>query len=579
MRGGLSDKRYFHFGAFSLLLAAGLYPNFSGGAFPLGGDGDFHLSYANVLRYFFSWSEDGLGTPNYAVEAVWPLPVILALLEPEIGIWGAKLLLNSLIYSLWFASAYLICMELKVPPFRSFLLSLFFVLNPFALSHLSRLNMALTAAPAAMMFFFWIILRNYGRGLKFFFLFGTASSLFAFANTNPPIMAVMQFSIIASVVIAHLCRGERPVEAVWNYLIVLSSFVLFNAWWLANLVSFVSSGADRAMYTGETASALLKVVMTGTDTILPRVLTLRTGFTVNPDENFFGFFYNSGPAVVFSAIPFAAACIYAAAARHKGSVPVIAALVLALGTAFFAKGTDAPFGSVYALLFEHAPFFNIFKGPIEKFGVLFLFSFTIFLALMGRTLGPGAGKAFDSVLALYAAFFCLPFLGGQLFPASAVPEIKGHTSGDEVDTFAYTDRPGFMEARAHVDAGEGEFRVLAMPGNRDYYAVTFVMRSNRVYSGVDPVFSNAKKPFIIYGASTADLYNGVREKGFERLLGIYNVGAISVNSAAIPRYGFAGGSPLELFSIFGGMDSRSFGDIAFFEPDKGFLPKIYASGL
>jgi len=151
MYGGLLENRFFHFAAFSLALAIGISQSFSGGSFPLGGDGDFHLSYSGVLRYFYAWSEDGLGTPNYAVEAVWPLPAMLSLLETFMDVWAVKLVLNFSLYFLMFASAYLVCVELKVTPIRCFLLSAFFVLNPLSFSYFSRLNMSLAITPAAMM--------------------------------------------------------------------------------------------------------------------------------------------------------------------------------------------------------------------------------------------------------------------------------------------------------------------------------------------------------------------------------------------------------------------------------------------
>ncbi|HBG47749.1 MAG TPA: hypothetical protein DDW94_12295 [Deltaproteobacteria bacterium] len=584
MYGGLLENRFFHFAAFSLALAIGISQSFSGGSFPLGGDGDFHLSYSGVLRYFYAWSEDGLGTPNYAVEAVWPLPAMLSLLETFMDVWAVKLVLNFSLYFLMFASAYLVCVELKVTPIRCFLLSAFFVLNPLSFSYFSRLNMSLAITPAAMMLFFWVILRFYGQGLRLFFYFGAVSTLLAFANTNPPLMAILQLSILLSVLLARFASGGSfdLREAAGNYLIVLLSFIIFNAWWIVNLFSFVSSGAAARMYTGETASSFLDLVVSSSDLILPRVMMLRTGFTVNPYENFFGAFYNSAPAVLFSAIPVAIAGVYAAT-RIDGrrDLAVLTAFLACLVAAFLAKGTSHPFGLLYAFLFEHAPFFNIFKGPIEKFGVLFLFSLMALLMLISTRLFKKSGKAFDIAISAYLLFFSVPLFTGQLFPESAVGEIEGYTWAGDVETLAYRDKPGFMEARRYVERAKGDFRVLTFPGNKEYYAVTFRMYGDRLYSGVDPVFSNTGRPFIIYGKGTEALYSGLRNAGYERLLGLYNIGMVSVNRSAIPRYRFAEReSAGELKRFFAGnMGSRSFGDITIFESKGMMLPRIYSSGI
>jgi len=578
----LLDNRLFHFAAFCLALAAGISRNFAGGLFPLGGDGDYHLAYSGVLRYFYSWSEDGLGVPNYAVEAVWSFPVILSVLETGVDTWGVKLVLNYSLYLIWFASAYLVCAELKVRPDRSFFISLFFVLNPFSMSCLSRLNMSLTMAPAAMMIFFWAISRFYGKGIRLFFVFGLLSSVLAFANTNPPLMAIIQLSIVISVILAGLIkRGALDIkEAASNYGVVLSSFALFNAWWLVNLYSFVSSGEAARMYTGETAGSFLSLVVSSTDLILPRALTLRTGFTTNGWENFFGLFYNSAPAILLSAIPLAAAGVYAAAARErKGNAAIFAALLACLLAAFFAKGTDRPFGFIYAFLFENAPFFNVFKGPIEKFGTLILFTLTLLLALVSVSMKEN--RAFDAMLCVYALFFSVPFLTGHLFPESTMGKIKGgHAAAGELESVLYRDRPGFKEARRYVDGAGGDFRVLAFPANRDYYATTFRMYSNRFYSGVDPLYSNTRRPFLIYGGSTRGLYSDVRKSGYERLLGLYNVGMLSVDGAAIPRYGFANDeTPEEHRALFRGMfPSRPFGGVTLFDTREKLLPMVYASG-
>jgi len=581
MYGRFLDNRFFHFAAFCLALAIGMSQNFVNGLFPLGGDGDFHLAYSGVLRYFFSWSEDGLGLPNYAVEAVWSFPVILSFLEAGLDTWGVKLFLNYSLYLLWFASAYLVCSELKVAPFRSFLLALFFVLNPFSLSYLSRLNMSLTIAPAAMMIFFWVIARFYGQGLKLFFSFGVLSTLLAFANTNPPLMVIIQLSVLISVLVAGLLkRGRLDVkEALSNYGIVLSSFALFNAWWLVNLYSFISSGVAARMYTSETAGSFLDLVVSSTDLILPRALTLRTGFTTNGSENFFGYFYNSAPAVLLSAIPLASAGVYAAVAKErKNNSAIFTALFACLISAFLAKGTDRPLGVIYAFLFEYAPFFNIFKGPIEKFGMLFLFTLTLLLALVSMSIRNG--RAFDALLCAYVLFFSIPLLTGHLFPESSIGIIKGYTTGRDVESLLYRDRPGFKETREFVNGAEGDFRVLAFPANKDYYATTFRMYDNRIYSGVDPLYSNTKRPFLIYGKATDGLYSEIRHSGHARLLGLYGIGIVSVDGAAIPRYGFANKeTPEEQRVFFGEMfPSRSFGEVTVFDARKELLPRIYASG-
>lgn len=584
----LLNNRYFHLLFFGLLIFIGLLPYFSGGFFLLGGDGDYHLSYTRTLRYVYAWNEDGLGLPNYAIGTIWTSLVILSLIESIINdVALVKFILNFSLYYLCFISIYLVCKLLKTPLVVSFIIALFYVLNPFTFSFLGSLNTSLSVVPSVMMLFFWIILKFYSNNFKLFLFFGLLSSFFAFANTNPPLLVILQISFFISVNIASYYFNERYIirEVAKKYFIVLISFILFNFWWLINLYSFISSGIAGKMYTETVATSFLNMVLSSSNVIILRMLSFRTGFTRNPDENYFGHFYNSNLAVIISLIPIMIVSYYAITVRNKTrkNKLIFSLFITYIGILFLAKGNSPPFGFIYDFMFRHLPFFNIFKGPLEKFGVLYLFVFTLLLIfIMNEIVRRWEQKYVLTLFLVYLIFFSVPGFSGNLFPDSRIGKLPGYTTEDDYETRKYKEKNEHKKIRDSItNDNNTEYRILGLPGSRDYYAVTFRIYDNKYYSGVDPILANTNKPFLIYNRDVEPLYLNIITDNYEKLLGIYNIKKILVNEDLIPRYGFPEKENIfEIKTILNKrMHSKSFDHITIYDNKDHFYPLIYSAGF
>lgn len=578
------NSPYFHLVFPALIIFVGFFPYIQDGIVLAGGDGDYHLTFQPLLRYAYSWAEDGTGTPVYAISAVFSFTWILKALEEMLGnVAAVKLILYFALCYLTFLSAWLVGRKLHLPPLSSLLIALFHLLNPMSFIYMGRLNMSLTIVPAAIMLYLWTILAYYDSNRKLFLAFGLVSAFFAFANTNPPLFVIMQFCILLSVGVASYYRLGRfnLMEAGKKYLVVLAAFVLFNFWWLINLVYFVSSGAVSDLYTEGTAESFLSMVIGSSGAIVPRSMLFFTSVPLDTALNYFGHFYNLPVAIFMAMIPFGTVALFLFVKKSDPAADRLLyfLLLLACLALFLMKGSQEPFGIAYVLLFKYFPFFNIFKGPVEKFGVLYIFLFTLLLMLAVKTRASGsAPRVFHWTFAMYLVFFSFPLLAGNVFPDSKITNVKGYMTGNNYQTVRYREKENYLHVRQSLAGDHEYYRTLGIPGSRDYYAVTFPLYDNKYYSGIDPLLANSSKPFLIYDNATKPLYQDIESRRYEILLGLFNVKKIILNKDLVPVYQFAGDksvSDMETSLMKRLRYSRS-GSLTIYTNDRWYLPLIYS---
>ncbi len=528
----------------AIIAIIGLSYSFADSSFLLGGDGDYHLHYSQLVRYGFSWADDGLGTPVYAICTVFPTIIALSLIEKVVSnITVVKFILYFGILYLTFVVAYLVSREFKISNLTSFLLALFYMLNPFFIVYFTRLNMSLTVVPCTLMFNFYIISRFYRDNFRLFFYFGVTSALFAFANTNPPLLIIIQIALILSLHIVSYYKENHYnfMEICRKGLIISSSFFLFNFWWIVNLLVFYVSGAGEKMYTKAIADEFLNMVVTNSGIIMFRLLTLTSQVPVNTSINYFARYYNTELSKFWLLIPIVIVAIFLIKNRKRSKENRLVRVIffVCLAVLFFAKGTSKPLGQLYIFLFKNLPLFYIFKGPIEKFGVLYIFLFTLLLIFIFKLLEKRNGfKYWFALLSLYVFCCAIPVLNGNLVPDSLMPNLAGYMEGINYESVVYKDKEGYQDIRNHIDKDETEYRILGLPGSRDYYAVTFKMYENKYYSGIDTMLANSEKSFITFNKETERIYSSMSSEDFKRLLGIYNIKRVILNEDLIPRYSF-----------------------------------------
>jgi len=560
--------------AMATIIILALLPYYTNGTMVLGGEGNVLLDFTEHLHaHQYQWaSQLVFGFPHMAPSANGANTILLMLVENLTGsVQITNFFLLFLIYFLPFLGMYLLALEVSSKPFIGFLCASFYLLNPFFLFWLTSLNQFNVLAGAILPFNLWIIYKNYNSNLKMFLHFGIISTLFSSAYTNPPLHGIVQISTLISVYIVSYQKNDRFIASEFfkKYSIILSSFILFNAWWLFSLLYSVTSALQ--IYSASFAKSWLEQTIASAESPLAKGLIF-TQALGPAGWDFFGSFYNLGISIIICLIPVVLVVSIMFFSREKtlGRLSIYI-LILALGALFLSKGTNPPFGFIYKLLFNHVPFFNIFKSSLEKFGLLFIFLFSVLLLfVLNSCQNSNTLKKTFTILGLYLLFCLTPIISGNL-----IPEIDLKSYGKV--SRKYIDKPKYIAARKNINEDHLIYKTLSLPGMGNYQ-VLMKNYQNNLYSGLDPVRYNIFKPFIASedGAQANIIYNNFMKDNLFALLGLFNVHKLIVNEDFIPWFGTIGPEPQKIHERLKSLRMTSFDNISIYTNLKNFTPILHS---
>ena len=563
--------------SYIILLALALIPYYVNGCIILGGEGDYAFDFSTHLgNYNFTWTPNfGIGIPNLAPNGTGLNILLLYLIEKLTGsVAITNFILIFSIYFFPFFAMYLVCKELKATPFISFVCSLFYVINPYMLYYLICLNQWNVFSVTVMPLFLWIILKNYHNNFKLFFFSGLISVCFSFAYTNLPMLVIIHISIILSVFVVSYYRNEKLIisQIFKKYSILLISFIAFNCWWILSFFAGAMS-IGKKIYSISFAESWLKTVVEGHGAIIAKMFSLTTNIGDTPYfSDFFTFIYNSISAKLITLIPIFIIVYLVLIIKDKRTSNVLncAIFCFLLIVIFFVKGNSDPFGFIYDFMFEHLPFFNIFKTPVEKFGLLFIFIFsTLMLFVINSIKNQIIYRHILAIFIAYLVFCSLPMITGNIIPEQILSDGKCVSR-------KYKDKPEYKQLREEVNNDGLQYRILSMPGVGNYQ-VLLQNYNNKYYTGLDPVLMNTNKSIIAIYHHIDLLYENISLTNYRKLLGIYNIRKIVINEDLIPWFGVIGiGDIPELKKIFSEfLISKSWGSITLYDNQDDFLPRIY----
>src|SRR3972149_2028018 len=580
----IQSKYYFFIFFYSLLLVAALIPYYTNGSLILGGEGDYVLDFSeHISKFGYSWFPTyNTGMPNLAPSGTGMNIILLYLIESLTK--SAAVTNFILIFSIYFfpfLAIFLTAKELKLSPPLSFIVSFFYVVNPFTLYYLICLNQWNVFAVTVMPLFFWLILKNYHNNFKLFFFFGLVSASFSFAYTNLPLLAVIQLSILLSVLFVSYYYNKVFIlrQILKKYSLVLASFILFNLWWILGLFKAISDA--KKVYTQSFAESWLETIVGDWGyIIIEKIFSLRVIIPKQTDYDFYAFWYNSALAIIITLIPifivvFFVMIVRAEKIHNRLNILILGTLLL---TVFLIKGNAPPFGFVYNFFFKYIPFFSIFKTPIEKFGILYIFTLSILLLFVIKGLnGHKYYKPVAWLLAAYLLFCSIPVVVGGIIPEPDVG-VYGKVSRK------FKEKAEYKIVRDAINNDDSEYRILSFPGNGNYQVLIYDS-DNRVYTGLDPLLMNTNKPFIpaysgIHGLNFL-LFENISMPYYEKLLSIYNIGKIMINEDLEPWFGFVEKEDAPVLKdIFNGkgMPFQRWGNVTVYDNTSNFLPRIYAAG-
>lgn len=573
--GYVFERRVFYPLVFAFVLALALLPYYIGGTLILGGEGDVVLDFSIHLKMFQDqwYSRYGFGWPNLSPGANGVNALFHILVERLSANQAAtNFLVVFPMYYIPFLGMYLLATQVGARPHLAFLVSLFYVFNPFYSLWVISLNEWNVYSGAVLPLFFWVIFKYYHDNLKLFLFYGLITACFSFAYTNPPLNAIINIASILSVYIASYYYNGKfsPLEVIKKYLLVFTAFFLFNSWWLLNL--FYTAGYARNLYLNSNFSVegWLFDTVSAVGAPLAKAFSM-TQIVNGANWDFFGYLYHTPIGVVLTLVPILLVVgvfpFMKKTALYKLNLNIF---ILCLIVFFLIKGAAQPFGGVYLFLFKNIPFFNIFKTPVEKFGLLYTFLFTVLLlfVLHGCCEDRRVYRKAILVFAGYLLFCFIPVLTGNIIPDS--------NFGIAVGGRKFADKQEYRSVREDINKDRLDYRVLSLPGMGNYQILMDNFNGKK-YSGLDPIINNVNKDYIAsHSENEKVIYHNLAESPGDLLLSLFGIGKMVVNEGFIPWFGIVGPDADNLRHKFRALPRKEFGGITVFDNTGNFVPHLYA---
>lgn len=545
----------------------------------LGGEGNYFLDVSLVKSlYGHTWLPltGGLGAPN-------------SLLNFPVGIFdffdflhtigmSAKAVNTTSVFLIYFlpfiAMFFLLDRCLKIELKASILICLFYIFNPFSTIHLYGQTFWNLAMLFVLPITFSLLYKYFLNYKKLFIYFGIFTALVSFSFAGIPYFAIFHiFLLMSLIIISYLQENKLKAKRIlMNFVILESSFILFNFWWLLPFFKFAFFDA-HTFYTREIAINWINS-SSGFGSMMSQLLSLR--FLAS--SIFPSYYYNSS-IVQFYDNNFVRIILYIPLLIIAGSLFIknykwqkakIVVLATFLIVLFLTKGANNPFANIYMFLMKYAPLFYIFKSPWEKFGVLlaFVFTLTLVFAMIRKK-----GRLNFYLLGIYLIVCSIPFLTLNFIPDFSI-------SKDDFVTRKFIDKTEYQQVRQIINNDKLDYRLLSLPGSLNYQITMLNHDGNKYYRGMDPIMLALNKPFVAtyWGSQFDIIYNNFSNENMENSLSIFNVRKILINADIVPSFGFKERENItelnELFSLK--MSKWESGSIKLFKNDY-FLPNFYTT--
>ncbi|MFH0815005.1 MAG: hypothetical protein V1902_02955 [Candidatus Falkowbacteria bacterium] len=548
----------------------------------LGGEGNYITDFQLTKDAgIFTWVShiQGLGFPSPILNALRGIFDLFALLQKlTLSFKVANIVSAWLVYILPFLSMFWLLSKILKRSFPlAYFVSLFYIINPFSTFHLQGLMFWNIALLFVLPLIFGVLYKYYSHGLKLFFFFGLLTSLLSFSLANIPYLGIFQIFLFSSLIIIPYMQEKTPrVRAVVKNIVITElSFLLFNAWWFLNLLRFQMQ--DIGLYYTKEFAVSWAQAYAGDGSIIAKLFSLTSLISSN-DDNFFASFFYSIPMRLILLVPFGLLTFqFFIKPSKEYSVDKKIVSILALfvaGIMFFAKGANQPLGELYIWMLNHIPFFIIFKSPIEKFSLLFVFFLALTMIYVFKNIKT---KWAYCLFAVYLTACSIPYLSLNFMPDFRF-EKGAQGEEDKYISKKYVYKENYFAAAESLNKQKLECRYLSLPGSANYQVTLLNHDGNKYYRGMDPFVYSVNKPFITSYSTPAlnFIFYGLSNDSIEIFLNAFNIRKIIVNQDLYPSFGRVEKElPEELISIFSKKYKKEdFSPITVFSV-KDFLPLIY----
>ncbi|MFA4880053.1 MAG: hypothetical protein WC650_00315 [Candidatus Doudnabacteria bacterium] len=271
---------------------------------------------------------------------------------------------------------------------------------------------------------------------------------------------------------------------------------------------------------------------------------------------------------------------YSAFAKNKYKKYTLIFGILSLVSFALLYGPNPPLGSIYKFLFSHFETFSMFRNPLDKIGMIFIFAFSLLLGIAIHRIMEKIKLKYAfafALLTLFVIHLCaLPFWQGQVLPDYK----SGILATNKTSIPLY-----YREISTYLNKKQMAFRAYALPMQWTYFTP---YKWN--YQGVDPLYYYlGEKFFATYQKSISDpiyqmLYSIRQQKDFFntllKLAGFFNMQYIILENDVDDQFYENSDSPREIKENLEKEKDinlvQSFGPLELYEVSSVyFLPHLY----
>lgn len=353
---------------------------FHGGRIIASGEGGipFYDSARIGNLYRFSWYETGTGAPG-RIFLPFALPFIVFGFVQNMGVPGFILQAVEIYILMLVGMLSMYFIVLETIPVRenktiAFISGLFYLLNVFSMSQVwGRLLYTQYFAFALLPLLFLIFIKSY-KYKSFIFFIPLAILLFPTAFGLPTFFVDVLFLCAAFSFYKYITE-KRKKTIILHFLLWISVFLLLNIWWIVPTIQLKNS----AFSTEENVLQNLGSAQ-GVSEFFPvfSVLRLIHNLLVLSNPNYYSSY--KSPFFIFLSWLIPLICFFAISkiGRIKAIYYFLAVAVIGI---FISSGTNPPLGFIFSWLFLHMPFFELFRNPFEKFGLVLLFAYAVLFGI------------------------------------------------------------------------------------------------------------------------------------------------------------------------------------------------------
>ncbi len=518
-----------HFAFFITLLVLNFliyYYYFSHGTIVLGGEGNYWLDFSIYFKNFgYTWQNNMNGQIATTMNSIFSYPALMLLIKNETI---RSFIIVSSTYTLPFSVMYFLLTTIS-PKNRliALLVAIFFIVNPFSVTFLSGLNPWATHTLFIYPLYFLVVYKTYEDDFKLFASYGIVSLFFAYTFTNPPHMVLITLSLPLYVFIAAKIKQSSLTrkDFIKKTFILYTALFLFHLWWIIQWMLALKSAIQSFPIT--VARSWLITVSGGSKDFFTQLFSFLWITSPSPDYNFLSFL-SSLPYVRFLLfIPFFIIFYWLTVRKTKReNYEIIYFLLLLLAfVILLLKGVNAPFRNLLTACFNYVPFCTVFKTAPEKFGVFFVFIFSLVLFYILKSL---KNSFFLIIFVLYLTVNILPFFTGAFIPDDKITK-------NNYSTQKFVDKPAFKKFRTDMELKFLDGRILSLPSYLNY-AVMIHLYDNKYFLGVDPLLLNIPQAFIADYSSNdfIGLFQNLDSNNHAKMLAPASIRYIVLNKDQVP---------------------------------------------